>query len=305
MSEELPTHDFKWVSAFSLTIETIHKLLTKKSTKRGYLFEVDLEYPKELWDLHNDYPVAPERLAIGNVEKLVGTFLPKNRYVLHYKNLKQYLSLGLKLKAVHRVISFRQSRWMEPYIAKNTSLKMSAKNEFDKDFFKSMNNSVFGKTIENIRQRQNIKIIDNRATAMKLSSKPNFQRCTIFDENLVAVHMTKTSVTFDKPIYVGQAVLDLSKSLMFDFHYNYMRKKHGDKAELLFTDTDSLMYEIQTEDFYSDIAPDVRARFDTSDYPKDHPSGIEVGVNKKVIGMFKDEAAGKQITHFLGLRAKL
>ena len=138
-----------------------------------------------------------------------------------------------------------------------------------------MNNSVFGKTIENIRKRQNVHIIDNRKMADKLSSKPNFDRATIFDENLIACHMKKTEVYFNKPIYVGQAILDLSKTLMFDFHYNYIRKKYDNKAELLFTDTDSLMYLIQTDDFYHDIRKDITKKFDRSDYYDYHPSGIK------------------------------
>ena len=117
--------------------------------------------------------------------------------------------------------------------------------------------------------------------------------------------MKNTEVYFNKPVYVGQAILDLSKTLMFDFHYNYIKKKYGNKAKLLFTDTDSLMFQIYTKDFYKDINPDVREKFDTSDYPSIHPSGIITGANKKVIGMFKDEVAGKQITHFVGLRPKL
>ena len=209
------------------------------------------------------------------------------------------------LKKVHRGIKFYQSPWMEPYIRKNTDLRKLAASSFEKDFFKLMSNSVFGKTIENIRKRQKVNIIDNRKMAVKLSSKPNFERLTIFDENLVAVHMKKTEVYFNKPIYVGQAILDISKILMFDFHYNYIKNKYGDKAELLFTDTDSLMYLIQTDDFYHDINKYVKKKFDTSDYPENHPSGIKTGVNKKVIGKFKDEAAGKQITHFVGLRPKL
>ena len=162
-----------------------------------------------------------------------------------------------------------------------------------------MNNSVFGKTIENIRKRQNVTLIDSRKGA------PHFDRVTIFDRNLIAVHMKKTEVYFNKPIYVGQAILDLSKTLMFDFYYNYIKPKYGEKAELLFTDIDSLMYCIQTDDFYKDIAKGIKGKFDTSDYPEKHPSGIKSGVNKKVIGKFKDEAAGKQITHFVGLRPKL
>ena len=129
------------------------------------------------------------------------------------------------LKKVHRGLKFVQSPWMEPYIRKNTDLRKEAKNAFEKDFFKLMNNSVFGKTIENIRKRQNAEIMDDRKKALKLSSKPNFDRVTIFDKHLVAVHMKKTEVYFNKPIYVGQAILDLSKTLMFDFHYNYIRKK--------------------------------------------------------------------------------
>ena len=169
-----------------------------------------------------------------------------------------------------------------------------------------MNNSVFGKTIENIRKRQNVFLVDNRAKAAKLTCRPNFDRATIFDRNLIAIHLKKTEVYFNKPVYVGQAILDLSKLLMFDFHYNYIQRKYSYKrAKLLFTDTDSLMYEINTDDFYDDIRDDIRNKFDTSDYPQGHESGILTGVNKKVIGMFKDEVAGRQITHFVGLRPKL
>ena len=130
---------------------------------------------------------------------------------------RQCLEMGLKIKRVHRGISFKQSSWMAPYIKNNTELRKTAANSFEKDFFKLMNNSVFGKTIENIRKRQNIILVDNREKALKLSSRPNFKRATIFDKNLIAVHMKKTEVFFNKPVYVGQAILDLSKTLMFDF----------------------------------------------------------------------------------------
>ena len=135
----------------------------------------------------------------------------KKHYVLHYKNSKQYLKEGMILKKVQQGIKFYQSPWMEAYIRKNTDLRKTASSSFEKDFFKLMNNSVFGKTIENIRKRQNVILVDDRKLANKLSSKPNFERTTIFDENLVAVHMKKTEVYFNKPIYVGQAILDLSK----------------------------------------------------------------------------------------------
>ena len=302
MTQKLPTHGFKWINVDKTSVL---KLLEKKDTNQGFIFEVDLDYPSSLWKSHNDYPLAPERIKIDKTEKLICSFLPKKNYVLHYKNLKQYLEEGMILKKVHRGLKFVQSPWMEPYIRKNTDLRKEAKNAFEKDFFKLMNNSVFGKTIENIRKRQSVEIMDDRKKALKLTSKPNFDRVTIFDEHLVAVHMKKTEVYFNKPIYVGQAILDLSKTLMFDFHYNYIRKKYDNKAELLFTDTDSLMYLVQTDDFYHDIKHIIRKKFDTSDYPENHPSGIKTGVNKKVIGKFKDEVGGKQITHFVGLRPKL
>ena len=309
MSQNLPTHGFKWMK--DITVEKVDKILDKTNNsmsnngKKGYIFEVDLEYPEHLWETHNDYPLAPEKMIVNGVEKLICHFKPRKNYVVHYRNLRLYLEMGMKITAVHRGISFYQSPWMEPYIRKNTELRKTAANSFEKDFFKLMNNSVFGKTIENIRKRQNIHLIDNRKKALKLTSKPNFDRCTIFDKHLIAVHMKNTEVYFNKPVYVGQAILDLSKTLMFDFHYNYIKKKYKDKAELLFTDTDSLMFQIYTDDFYKDISHDILTKFDTSDYPPDHESGIPTGVNKKVIGMFKDEVAGKQITCFVGLRPKL
>ena len=159
--------------------------------------------------------------------------------------------------------------------------------------------------MENIRNRVDVKLVNNREKAEKLSAKPNFKHCIIFCEDLVALHMKKTKLVFNKPVYLGMCILDLSKTLMFDFHYNYIKQKYGDKAKLLFTDTDSLMYEIQTEDFYKDISKDVKDRFDTSDYPPNHPSGIPSGFHKKVLGVFKDEVKGKIIDEFVGLRAKL
>ena len=309
MSQQLPTNGFKWMK--DITEEKVMEILEKANHsmsnlgRKGYIFEVDLEYPPHLWESHNDYPLAPEKMIVNGVEKLICHFKPRKNYVVHYRNLRQYLEMGMRITAVHRGISFYQSSWMEPYIRKNTELRKTAANSFEKDFFKLMNNSVFGKTIENIRKRQNIFLIDNRKKAAKLSSRPNFERATIFDKNLIAVHMKKTEVYFNKPVYVGQAILDLSKTLMFDFNYNYIKKKYKNRAELMFTDTDSLLYLIHTDDFYKDISHDIKNKFDTSDYPPNHESGILTEVNKKVIGMFKDEVAGRQITHFVGLRPKL
>ena len=305
MSQKLPVHSFKWMS--NKEMENIfNNQIVQVWEKTPCILEVDLEYPEELHDLHNDYPLCPERVECDHgVKKLIPNLRHKNNYVIHYKNLMQCLRLGMKLKKIHNGIKFIESAWLKPYIDKNVILRTQAKNNFEKDFFKLMNNAVFGKTMENIRNRVNIKLVNMGEKFKKLVAKPNYKDRIIFNENLVSVHMKKTSLTMDKPVYLGMCILDLSKTLMFDFHYRYIKPKYGDRAKLLFTDTDSFLYEIQTEDFYKDISGDVKYKFDTSDYPENHPSGIPTGINKKVLGMFKDEVAGKNIKEFVGLRAKL
>ena len=309
MSKKLPTHGFKW-----LTDKEIKNLYNQQIVqvweKTPCILEVDLEYPEELHDLHNDYPLCPERIECNKgVEKLIPNLRNKNNYVIHYKNLMQCLSLGMKLKKIHRGIKFIESDFMKPYIDMNTDLRTKAKNSFEKDFFKLMINSVFGKTMENIRNRVNVKLVNSEEKLRKLTAKPNFESYKVFDENLLSVHMKKTSLCMNKPVYLGMSILDLSKIEMYDFHYKYIKPKYGEKAKLLFTDTDSFLYEIETEDFYKDISGDVAERFDTSDYlenfPNGHPSGIPTGKNKKVLGKMKDETAGKPIKEFVGLRAKL
>ena len=305
MSEKLPVHGFKWMS--NKEIENLfNNQIVQVWEKNPCILEVDLEYPEELHDSHNDYPLCPERVECDNgVKKLIPNLRDKNNYVVHYKTLMQYLRLGMKLKKIHRGIKFIEAAFLKPYIELNTKLRTQAKNEFEKDFFKLMNNSVFGKTMENIRNRVNIKLVNKGEQFKKLTAKPNYESRKIFNENLVSVHMKKTSLNMNKPVYLGMCILDLSKTVMFDFHYKYIKPKYGKQAKLLFTDTDSFLYEIQTEDFYKDISGDVQDRFDTSNYPEGHPSGIPTGLNNKVLGKFKDEAAGKIIKEFVGLRAKL
>ena len=298
MSKPLPTHGFEWMSESELEN---WKLMP-------CLLEVDLDYPESLHDTHSDYPLAPERMIINGVEKLVPNLNNKKNYVIHYENLKEYERLGLIPTMIHRGIKFEERPWLKEYIDLNTNLRTKAKNEFEKDFFKLMNNSVFGKTMENIEKRVNVKLVTTKEKAMKLSSDPNFESFTIFDENLIAIHMKREKLYYNKPIYLGMCILDLSKTLMYDFHYDYIKEKYGPRAKLLMTDTDSLIYEIKTDEFYKDIVHDIQSRFDTSEFDKNHPAndfGFKGGVNKKVIGMFKDEAGGKQIKEFVGLRAKL
>ena len=304
MSQKLPVHSFNW-----LTNKEIENLFNQQIVqvweKTPCILEVDLEYPEELHDLHNDYPLCPERVECDKgVKKLIPNLRDKKNYVIHYRSLMQCLKLGMKLKKIHKGIKFIESDFMKPYIIKNTILRIRAQNEFEKEFFKLMNNANFGKTMENLRNRVNVLLVEKGEQFRRYAAKPNYNGCKIIDEDLVSVHMKKTSLTMNKPVYLGMSILDLSKNIMFDFHYNYIKLKYGEKAKLLFTDTDSLLYEIQTEDFYKDISGDVWERFDTSNYPENHPSGIPTGINKKVLGKFKDEAAGKPINEFVGLRSK-
>ena len=314
MSKPLPYCNFKWLD----NVDTI----LPKEYGIGRIYEVDLEYPKELHDLHNDYPCAAEKLNVtddmlsdyckeikekfkissSKIRKLIPTLSTKEKYVLHEKNLKLYLSLGLKLKKVHRVLQFCERPWLKQYIDFNTCKRKDAKNSFEKDFFKLMNNSVFGKTMENLRKRCNVKLVTDEKQLLKLSSKPTFVSSKIFNENLVAVNSKLERLKLDKPSYVGMCILDLSKVLMYDFHYNFIKKKYGEGAKLLFTDTDSLCYHIQADDVYQDLYQS-KELFDNSDYEKS--SKFFFDNNKKVIGKFKDEAAGKPITSFVGLKSKM
>ena len=317
MSQKLPTGNFKWIKC----PEYLNPNSYDENSARGLILEVDLEYPKELHGLHNDYPLAPEKITVreemlsdycrriqkregiksGQVEKLVPNLRDKERYVLHYRNLQLYLSLGLKLTKIHRALEFSQSSWLAEYIDFNTQKRAKAKNAFEKDFFKLANNAVFGKTMENKRKRCNIQLETDRDRMLRLAARPTYVSHKIFHENLVAVHYKQTKLLMDKPLYVGMCILELSKLLMYDFHYNYILPKYPD-AKLLFTDTDSLTYHIKTEDIYRDFWVD-RERFDNSDYPSD--SKFYFSENKKVIGKFKDETAGVPIKEFIGLKSKM
>ena len=320
MSQYLPTGGFKWLT--EKQINNLNLAKYQEDSKKGLILEVDLEYPRELHDLHNDYPIAAEKVKVtedmlsdyskkiaekykistGLVHKLIPTLSSKEKYVLHYRNLQLYTDLGLKLTKVHRVLEFNQSAWLKQYIDFNTQKRTKAKNAFEKDFFKLMNNSVFGKTMENIRKRVDVRLVTDEKKLLKIAAKPTYVSSKIFNENLVAVHKIRETLTLNRPAYVGMCILDLSKTLMYDFHYNYIKQNYDSKAKLLFTDTDSLTYEIEAKDVYSDFWND-KDKFDNSDYSESSPYFDKT--NKKVIGKFKDEAAGVPICEFVGLRSKM
>ena len=298
MSKKLPINNFKWEDKLELFASDFIKDYDSESDT-GYVLEVDIDYPKELHESHRDLPF----LAIKK-EKLLTTLENKENYVVHITALKQALNHGTEFKKVHRVISYTQKAWLKPYIDKNTELRKKAKSDFEKDFFKLMNNAVFGKTMENVRNRRDVKLVVTEKRRKKLVSEPNYDSCKQFSENLIATEMRKTEILMNKPITVGQAILDISKTLMYEFWYDYLKPKYQNNIKLCYMDTDSFIFEIQTDDFFEDINNDIENWFDTSNYDKNDNRPLKIGINKKVIGKFKDELGGKILTEFVALRAK-
>ena len=273
-----------------------------KYTDKGYILEVDVKYPKNLHGLHEDLSFLPERMKIDKCRKLVCNLSDKKGYVVHIRSLKQELNHGLILKKVHREIQFNQEAWLKPYIDMNTEKRKEAKKDFEKDFFKLMNNAVFGKTMENVRKHRDINLVTTYQRRNRLVPEPNYHTTKLFSEKLLAIEMKKTRVKLNKPIYLGLSILEISKTLMYEFWYDYMKPKYGDNVKLCYMDTDSFIMHIETEDFYKDIADNVEKRFDTSNYEVNRP--LPAGKNKKVIGLVKDELGGKIMTEFVALRPK-
>lgn len=218
-------------------------------------------------DAHINYPLAPERLTVKpnmlsekqrdiyksirgtheiqeTLPKLIPNLHDKRNYVVHYRNLQLYTSLGMIIKKIHKILSFQQSPWLKIYIDFNTRQRMMARNDFEKDFFKLMNNSMF-KTMENLRNRRKVDLVTEEKRLKKIAAQPIFKSFTIFYEHLLAIERTVSELTLNRPIYIGLCVLDISKTLMYDWHYNFVKLHYpNEKSKLLFTDTDSLVYKI-------------------------------------------------------------
>ena len=301
MTEKLPVRGFKWINDISIIDEDFVKDYNKNDNK-GYILDVDVDYPSKLQNIHSDFPFLPERMVINNTKKLVCNLNDKNNYIVHINVLKQALDHGLKLRKVHRIIEFEQESWLKEYIDVITELRKKATNDFEKDFFKLMNNAVFGKTMENVRKHRDIKLVKTDKKRNKLVSEPNFHTMKLVDNNLAIIETKKVKVKMNKPIYLGLSILDISKITMYEFWYDYVKIKYEDKARLCYMDTDSFVVNIKTKDFYKDISQDVNKRFDTSNYTFDRP--LPTGINKKVIGLMKDDLGGDIITEFVALIPK-
>jgi uncharacterized C2H2 Zn-finger protein len=305
MSQKLPTHDFRFENVTTnsnVQAGNISKL--DPNGDRGYIFEVDVAYDNNLHHIHKDLPFLPENMTPpgGKYPKLLTTLYNKKKYVVHYRALQQAIKHGLRVTKVHRVVSFFQSNWLAPYINLNTLRRQNSKTAFEKDFFKLMNNAVYGKTMENVRHRICLKIVNDVNKLRKLVRNPFFKDRVIYNENLCAVHLHRKRVIMNKPIYVGMSILDLSKVLMYDFHYEKMLPLYRNAISLLYMDTDSFVYHIKGSDFYKDMSRHLE-HYDTSDYPPNH--FCHSNSNKKVLGKFKDEANSVPVRSFVGLRAKM
>ena len=314
MSKPLPYKNFKWSNDLTLDPNNL----------QTGIYEVDIEIPKELHDKFKDYPIAPEiknipedmlseyqkylndKLNIKYNEKdkkLILDLLPKKNYKVYYKNLEYYLKLGVKVTKVHRILTFDEKPFLKEYIDLNTELRKQSKNDLEKDLFKLMNNAIFGKSMENVLNRSNIKLINNNPEKLlKLIKQPNFQNAYQISNRLCIVESKPIKTVFNKPIYMGSVILETSKLHMYEFWYNHLKVKYGDKIKLIYTDTDSLVIEVETEDIYKDMYQDSHL-YDFSDYPKDHPN-YSLN-NKKVYGIFKDELNGKMITEFVSDKPKM
>ena len=218
-----------------------------ENNDKGYIFEVDVKHPKRLHELHSDLPFLSERMQVNKCKKLVCNLFNKKKYVAHINTLKQALNHGLKLKKIHRVIEFNQEAWLNPYIDMNTELRKLAKNDFEKDLFKLMNNSVFGKTMENIRKHRDIKLVTTDKKRSKLVSEPNYHTINFISEYLSIIEMKKSKVKMNKPIYLGLSILEISKTLMYEFWYDYMKPKYNDNVRLCYMDSDSFIMSIKTK----------------------------------------------------------
>ena len=224
----------------------------------------------------------------------------KNNYVVHYRNLQQCLELEMKLKKMHRILKFKQKDWMKPYIDFNTQKRKEAINKADKNHFKLLNNAVTGKTMENMRNRIKIRVVKNSKDFIKYTSRPTCVNWKVFENNLAAIHEKKISLNLNKPIYVGFTVLELSRWEMYNFHYNCMIRKFNTK--LLFTDTDSLCYELYEKNPYKKMHK-YKELFDLSNFPVS--SKYYCSDNIKVLGKMKDEYGGKLVLKFVGLKSKI
>lgn len=314
---KLPYSNFKWIPEYHLSNFKVSKIDLESDI--GYILEVDLEYPENLHFFHNDYPLAPENMLITEKDlsnyslkccansrnykskKLITSFKKKEHYVVHIKNLKLYLELGMKLTKIHRVLQFVQKSFLTPFIEKCTEERKKTNSIFEKNLFKLISNSCYGKTIENVKDYISIKMHQTDESFRKATSLHTFKNFSIIDQDLVTTSHFLPQIIHNKPYAIGFTILEYSKHFMYDFYYNKLLKKCGqENIELLFTDTDSFCIYVKDEHIFNS---EMSEFMDYSNYNLDHPYYDDS--NKSSLGFFKDEIDGNsECVEYVGLRSK-
>ena len=289
----------------------VDNLETPDEADQGFFVEVDLKYPQRLHDLHNDFSPAVEKLVPKKymlpkrqapTKKLLETLYDKKDYVCHYSILKFLVDQGMEISQLKRVLQFDQKNFMKPYVELKTSMRQRpGLSEFKKNFLKLLNNSCFGKTMENLRKRQTLITVSDHETAKFYCNKFNFNRFTIFKEDLIGVTLMKKSIKRNKLTYIGAAILGLSKLELYNFHFNKMIPMYKNRAQVLYKDTESLFYEVRTADLYYDMRSR-KTDLDLSSYPKEHPLFTEA--NRKVPLKLTDELNGAIVAEAVFLKPK-
>ena len=337
LSQSLPYGDFKWVDPatwkdfydngfwsalpFSRVFNHINMCPT------NYFLEVDAVFPDSIHEKMRDLPMLPEQIippgSDSKVPKLINHVGPRSRYVLSYEMYQLAKRQGVEFPVIHRILSYSQRKWLKPYIEFNSNERVKAKDSFSKDYFKLLNNSLYGKMTEDVMKYVNYEIYTSSKIESYQSlhlSKPFliknetvYQRCnehemdneaevcTEFSSCVVGVERRKFRVKLNKPIYVGAKVLEISKLLMYDIWYNSIVPQFGDRAKLLATDTDSFVIQFRTPNLIADLIP-IRNRFDFFNYPQSHP--LFSTCNERVPGFMKDEYPNSVIREWVGLRPK-
>ena len=329
LAMKLPASGFRFLE--EVEIEGLDLYTIDTDGDIGYLVQVDLEYPKEIHSKTRDYPFAVEKRVVKDeelspyckrmkqklnksslqTEKLIGSCYDKDDYVIHFKLLKYFLNSGMRIKKVKKVLKFEQRAFLKPYIDSNTKMRQQAKSDFDRTYWKTRNNALYGKLLETKKDRIDVKLVNTQEQFDRLVSRANFSGIKQLDKNFVAISMRKINVTMDACIAAGSAVLDLSKLVMYKFYDIFTHKLFaGRKVDLLLSDTDSFIFHVFTDDLYKDLLVLKNECLDTSNYEEDHFLFSEI--NRMVPGKFKDEVPlkcvnGKTrlIQAFVGLKSKM
>ena len=323
MLEKLPVGDFEWVELDGFEDEanfvTSDLFPWSPASDEGFFVQADVSCPTTLHEAHNDFPLLPEQRAFGpspfmqrmaetlslnrtSLPKLIPNLCDKERIACHVRELQQAMQQGLQVTKIHRALKFRQSAFLKPWIELCVAQRRAAQSAFEGEFWKLMMNAVFGKTCEQVQNRLDVKFVKagNVERLQRLTCRPQFKDAHAITPDLLAVELGKCRVTFNKPIAVGAAILGIAKASLADFWYGCIKAKYP-QAQLCMTDTDSLLFHVETPNLYGDMAGDTR--YDTSNYPRDHP--LYCADRAKIPGFFKDETGGRVIREFVGLRSKM